>query len=340
MSSLPDPSTDARVALLQGLIDDAGIFPPARKPMRKAIRDHLVRRSTRDAWVQGVFLCLASRLEELVHVIPPGVDRLVVGVVTDGPARMGDWAAGVRSDLMQAAALEERSEGLVRVQALEIKLDSVSPQVLEERVRELASAVSSCDVQTVALDLFLEIPLTDEWQRDVPALIEALVAERAKWPLDDVAGPSAKLRCGGTTKEAFPPAALVAAFLSACAGGRLPFKATAGLHHPHPVVEPGTGFSMLGFLNLYLAAMLLADGQVGQRVATEILQNRRGSVRLDQDSLGWSDYALGPSRIHELRRDFVRGHGSCSLKEPIEDLTGLGVLPVQLSKVGSKETQQ
>src|SRR5437868_3433140 len=52
--------------------------------------------------------------------------------------------------------------------------------------------------------------------------------------LDDLArhGLRAKIRTGGVTPGAFPPASYVANFLRRCAERGLPFKATAGLHHP------------------------------------------------------------------------------------------------------------
>ncbi|MDP9386274.1 MAG: hypothetical protein M3P50_13810, partial [Actinomycetota bacterium] len=56
---------DARLALLGALIDDAGLFPPARKAMDRAIADHRAAQAGEHCWLLGRFLCPASRLEEL-----------------------------------------------------------------------------------------------------------------------------------------------------------------------------------------------------------------------------------------------------------------------------------
>ena len=58
--------------------------------------------------------------------------------------------------------------------------------------------------------------------------------------LDDVirVGAYAKIRTGGPTPDAIPPVEDVARFITTCALKRLPFKATAGLHHPIRSIQP------------------------------------------------------------------------------------------------------
>ena len=93
--------------------------------------------------------------------------------------------------------------------------------------------------------------------RAIPAPLVAAIARR---------GGRAKMRTGGVTAEAFPTAAQVLRFLRACTEARVPFKATAGLHHPlraeyrltyAPDSPRGT---MFGFLNVFLTAVLLRHG--------------------------------------------------------------------------------
>jgi hypothetical protein len=67
--------------LLGRLIDDAGQFPPAAKPLDQAVADHLAARVSERAWIVGRFLCPASRVEPELP--------LPLGVISDGE----DWEA-------------------------------------------------------------------------------------------------------------------------------------------------------------------------------------------------------------------------------------------------------
>jgi hypothetical protein len=70
----------------------------------------------------------------------------------------------------------------------------------------------------------------------------------------------AKLRTGGVTPESIPSPAEVAEFIWDCARAPVPFKATAGLHHPvraeHRLTyaPDGPRAVMHGFVNVFLAA--------------------------------------------------------------------------------------
>ncbi len=53
-------------------------------------------------------------------------------------------------------------------------------------------------------------------------------------------GGCAKLRTGGVVEEAFPAVEQIAGFIARCAELGVPFKATAGLHHPLRCIRPLT----------------------------------------------------------------------------------------------------
>src|SRR5688572_32975337 len=64
-------SGDARVAFLTGLIDDAGLFPPASLPMDEAVAAHTESRGGKNGWILARFICPASRLPEVARPGPP-----------------------------------------------------------------------------------------------------------------------------------------------------------------------------------------------------------------------------------------------------------------------------
>jgi hypothetical protein len=108
-------------------------------------------------------------------------------------------------------------------------------------------------------------------------------------------GGRVKLRCGG---EYVPSVEQVAAVIACCRDAGVPFKATAGLHH---ALRRGEEH---GFLNLLAAAAAPRE-----RIVSALTES--DPARLDLDPAA--------------RAVFV-GFGSCSWREPVEDLEALGLL--------------
>ncbi len=149
--------------------------------------------------------------------------------------------------------------------------------------------------------------------------------------LDQVkkAGCFAKIRTGGITPESIPAVDRVAAYINACANRRLPFKATAGLHHPIRSVYPLTyevgapTAKLHGFINLFLAAVFAWHGE--PQIDAILAEEDPAVFRFD-DLAHWRDRSLQADQIAEARRDFAHSFGSCSFEEPVEDLRQLQLL--------------
>jgi hypothetical protein len=123
-------------------------------------------------------------------------------------------------------------------------------------------------------------------------------------------GLRAKVRCGGSVLPMVPA---LAEFVQACRRLEVPFKATAGLHHP---VRRGDEH---GFLNL-LAAAVFEDEE-------EALEEEdAGAFGVSAESFRWRDRSAGAYEIARARELFV-SFGSCSAQEPIDGLAALGLLP-------------
>ena len=108
-------------------------------------------------------------------------------------------------------------------------------------------------------------------------------------------GGRVKLRCGGAYTPSVEQVALVVA---ACREAGVPFKCTAGLHH---AVRHGDEH---GFLNI-LAATTAPNARLESVLAEE------DPAALDLDS---------PDR------SLFRSFGSCSWREPVDDLRALGLV--------------
>jgi hypothetical protein len=276
--------------LFDGLVDDAGLFPPERLPMDDAVRRHRADETTGNPVLTQRFLCPVSTLGELRARLQPD-ERWRIGLIVDvGP---GELAAALRT---------VDADDRLTLETIELRLPDVNnPRSAVQQVTALASATTSGAVVHVELS-----PIVPGWEDAVDAVVDA--------------GLSAKIRCGGLEAAAFPSPEQLASFLIAAVRRGVAFKATAGLHHAVRYRDPETGFTHHGFLNLVLATCAAVDGAGVDEVA---------EVLLVDDGVALAQRARAvPPRTAAHARSLFQAYGSCSTSEPVEDLTALGLLEV------------
>lgn len=287
-------------ALLDGLIDFAGLFPPAALAMPEAVLNYAAYRTGPDRWALGRFVVPADRLAEFERA-------------ADGLAAPGDpWLLSVLVGANDAGQVE----AVRAFNARHAPLDDARADVLEGRAGSAEAIAALAAAARPEFTLFIEVPADP----DPAPLIEAIGG----------AGARAKIRTGGVTVDAFPPATHVARFLAACVRSRVPFKATAGLHHPIRAVYPLTYApdaprgTMFGYLNVFLAAALLHAGGT-EAAATELLEESRiDAFSFSEHGVSWDGYRFNLTDLAESRR-LALGVGSCSFDEPLDDLATAGL---------------
>jgi hypothetical protein len=279
-------------SLLAGLIDYAGLYPPAALDMHTAVRNYAEYGRSKHSSALGRFLVDVNRLAELREVAEDSRDDLRLSVIASPSA---DW------DRLPRLLQEDPT-----IDSIEIK--AAQPAEME-RVRRCIPA---------GLATYFEVPLDD-------AVTETLAAVEA-------IGARVKLRMGGVVAGAFPAAPIVARMLQELAERRLTFKATAGLHHPirsrHALTyEPDSPSGLMhGFLNLTCAAALLYFGG-DVRQATLLLEEQDPRAwQVTPDGIGWRSFRWSTEELRLVRERFMTSFGSCSFTEPIHDLEVLGWL--------------
>ncbi|OFW67636.1 MAG: hypothetical protein A2Z12_01365 [Actinobacteria bacterium RBG_16_68_21] len=305
--SLEVHGPDIRLAALGGLIDYAGLFPPARLDMAAAVGGYQTARRGPNAWMIDRFLCPASRLVELAGSLHGAMtedeDPWRLSVIADGDADT------VADDARSIESFDRVMDGRARVEVVETQLP----------VSDAADWVVHA-AEVLDRPVFFEVP----WRDGAPEALDSVTAggERTGREL------GAKLRCGGLTAAAFPPPGVVAAIIAGCRDRRLRLKATAGLHHPFRHFEPETGFTQHGFVNLLVAAAAGSDG-VDLATLTEIVaEDDSSAFSFDDGYLRWRDRSFDAATVAASRAGLFVGYGSCSIEEPVQDLTVLGVLPL------------
>jgi hypothetical protein len=291
-------------ALVSGIIDYAGLYPPASLLLTEAAARYDSYRRGPDAFMLGRFVVGAARLDELTEVARPLWHETGAGSPWRISALLTD---DLELDLGRIGRFNTREAGRAVVDTVEGKAAGAPD------VDGLASVVSG------GLTPYAEVPLDP----DPSPLLATLVAR----------GVRAKVRTGGITAEAVPSPAHLARFLAACARLGLPFKATAGLHHPLWSVHPYTygadspRGTMHGFLNVFVAAALLFGGRIDTASAESLLREEGEEVFVfDGDRLLASGHVLEAADLRTARASFAMAFGSCSFDEPVSDLRRLRLL--------------
>jgi hypothetical protein len=150
-------------------------------------------------------------------------------------------------------------------------------------------------------------------------------------PLEEISGAWAKVRTGGLTRDAIPPTSRLAEFLVEASRRRVPFKATAGLHHPvrarHRLTYAADSPSaeMHGFLNVFLAACFAWHGMDCAGV-TAVLEETEPEQFVFGDDVRWRSHILSALQVEIARSEFAHSFGSCSFEEPVSDLRELSLI--------------
>jgi len=300
---------DACSVLLRELIDYAGLFPPASLAMAATAANYGAYSRSEWKWILGRLIIPVARLGEFESALAGLPIR-----TDEGPA---NWRFSALLGSDPAADLDRlrefnvrmagggRSRGAV-VQSVEVKVAAA------EEITRLSGVIPA------EFATYFEIPLSncDECIRAVAG------CDRR-----------AKIRMGGETADKFPDSESVIGFMRLCAAAGVPFKATAGLHHPLRSVHRFTyqadspSGMMHGFLNVFLAAAFLQAG-MEPSVAVQLLEEQsERAFEFDSDGVRWRQHRISLDGIAAARRDFAISFGSCSFTEPIDDLRSLIFAP-------------
>src|SRR3974390_3223737 len=94
-------------AFLEGIIDYAGLFPPADLPLDQALANYLRYRREPESWMLGRFICPAGRLKELTifqdEIAAAGPLRLAV--LGRGGKDESEFLANLRLDMSEIQGL-------------------------------------------------------------------------------------------------------------------------------------------------------------------------------------------------------------------------------------------
>lgn len=309
-------------ALLSGIIDYAGLFPPAELPLDQAIRNYARYREEPEAWMLGRFVIPAARLSELDEFLKD---------VRNQPA----WPFAV--------VASERMEFLENLHAIKSFRQRHGPKVVTDTY-EFRDALLGAELTLPAefalvVDfigskfdfillhdpgiqdmVFMEIPPQEEAWDIIPFYRQGIIRKSEQ-------SVGFKLRCGGKGSSAFPTSKQVAHAIATCRDAGFPLKFTAGLHHPMRHYDAGLQTKMHGFLNVFVAGVLAHARKLGEEQVQDIIEDEAPkNFVFEENHLRWKNWTAGIAEIISARRLSVTSFGSCSFDEPRDDLRALGLL--------------
>lgn len=271
--------------------------------MREALENYASYRNGADRSALGRFIVPVSRLRELEE---KGIDLMQGGpesepwhlsvLVADDVRRAGEEMIGFNR--RHSAG----STGRALIDVVELKA-GVADEIARQRA-ELPDFLTA----------YFEIPI----KGDVSPLVKAIAR----------AGARAKVRTGGVTPESIPPADEIIDFIAACQRESVPFKATAGLHHPvrgpyRLTYEPDSPVgTMYGFLNVFVASALLYSGESRETALAALEESDPHEFVFEDDAIFWRDKRIASNQLEAVRQ-FAVSFGSCSFREPIDELRPL-----------------
>lgn len=288
--------------LLSGILDYAGLFPPAKLEMQTAIANYIQSQQGTDRWMVARFVLPISRLDEFSILLSTRVSQCgSLSVILTG--KNESELARVRSFNAQ----NSYAGNSIAITTLEFA--PLTPDDIAIVLPHLP----------IGIEAFFEIPL-DQNLASYLAILQRFKV-------------GAKIRTGGVTIDAFPSRNQLVEAIIQLAEAQIPFKATAGLHHPLPAKYPLTYESnslkhqMYGFLNLAILAALAHQKKITAVDAIELLQTPAiEQFSFTETGVSWQRNYLHLSEIRASRQKFFRSFGSCSIQEPLHDLKYLHLL--------------
>lgn len=281
--------------LLTSVVDYAGVFPPAKLSLEQAISNYAREQLLPECWMLGRFVVPVTQLNLLIKLASSALRQAALSVVL---------TSDIEASLEQVQAFNDANFSIA---ALEV------PPLALSQIQQLLPRFPA-DVET-----FFEIPINE----DLAIYLDFF----------QQAGVFAKIRTGGIAANAFPSSLQLSQFIIACAAAQVPFKATAGLHHPLPgsyrlSYELDSPLAeMHGFLNMALLSTFAYWQKITLTEAQMLLEECViDSFEWTENGISWREHDLTLIEIQQARRQFFRSFGSCSFREPIEDLKTLKLL--------------
>ncbi|MDD5363599.1 MAG: hypothetical protein PHN88_15865 [Ignavibacteria bacterium] len=317
---------------MRGIIDYAGMYPPANLNLADAFRNYCNYLVSQDEWMISRFVCSLNSFENIFKGGSAALKMvedfdfgrwISFSILLNQEPKVKDFLISFRKDLEKVKKISEEYPGKVVADTFEFKLPAeLNGKFGTHAVKKMLEEIN--DVLTwsglLGARIFVEPPIDNNYNSVFRKLAEASADSNHKGSRAGL-----KLRTGGITQESFPSVEQIASALDACKQNKIPFKATAGLHHPVRHQNENAGLKMHGFFNVFGAGILHFANSLSENELRNIVMDENGSAfGFTNDIFSWNDITADKTMVEKARNEFVISFGSCSFDEPREDLNKMG----------------
>jgi hypothetical protein len=277
-------------ALIEGLIDYAGLYPPATLSVRSAVENYRRYRREKHSLALGRFIVDVNKTDEL-GATAGSLRDLKLSVILGQPA-----------DAVRLARLLEDG---APVEAIEFKA------AIPEHIEQISGLVGS-DVE-----IYVEVPIESVG----PDLLQSIssVGGRVKLRMGGLF--PAAIPSEMAVARALESIVRAGLAFKATAGLHHPFRSYRRLTY----AKDSPSATMHGFMNLISALTLLLSGADAAEAEGALSEQNPASWRMTPEALGWSKHCWSATQLMETRKTFL-SFGSCSFEEPVGELEDLGWL--------------
>lgn len=318
-------------ALLNEIIDYAGMYPPASLSLDDAASKFAQHRRSAHSWMLARFIVPTARLADLPErsTLLAAPEPLHLALLATGGATADAFLQSLADDLSKVRTFLDEHGSHATIDQFEARLPA---ELLETDaihvgrfLRQVTQSLKSAGLAST--NIFVEIPANDFLHQTVPLVAGAAAQVNRERESSTDGRSGLKIRTGGTEPSSIPPVEQVALFIAECLRMEAPFKATAGLHHPFRRYDDNLGSLMHGFINVFGAASLASMHELDEgRIAEILMDDDPSHFQFSQDAFSWQELSVPLAVIERVRTSSALSFGSCSFDEPVEDLEALGLI--------------
>lgn len=275
-------------SLLAGLIDYAGIYPPASLDMHSAARNYLEYRHSPHSHALGRFIVDLGRFPYLWDAAGEYVNGIRVSAIC---ARDCDW------------------DDLHRLVLKGFPIESVEIKGAE------AAAIGRIAMHIPpGVAIYFEAPMDS-----APAVLDAIATAGTRVKIRTGGIAAEAIPSTHALAQMLSEIAARRLIFKATAGLHHPLRGRHALTSSH--TSPTA--VMHGFVNVACAAALLYFGGDAKDAQLVLEEEWPGAWKITPEAIIWEENSWNADELREVREQFFASFGSCSFEEPLRGLEAL-----------------